>query len=96
MFVVIFCRNFVRTIGDEKECNICNHLLCKGTRMKKKQRNKKVDVHLLAIDALFIFWKNVFYNTTSAMSFVALLQHRFCKIIFCNIASTLHLQHCLL
>jgi hypothetical protein len=54
-FVVIFCRNLVRTTKSENECNICNSLLCKGIRMKKKQRKKKVNVHLLATDALVIF-----------------------------------------
>jgi hypothetical protein len=59
--------------------------------VKKKQRKKKVDVYLLATDALVIFWKNIFYNTTSATFSTTLLQHRFCSIV-----STPPLQHCFL
>jgi hypothetical protein len=59
--------------------------------VKNKQRKKKFDVHLLATDALVIFWRNVFCNTILATSFATSLQHR-----FCSIASTPPLQHCLL
>jgi hypothetical protein len=93
-FVIIFCHNLVKTIEDENERNTCNQLLCKGTKVKKKQK-KKVDVHLLATNALVIFWRSIFCNTTLAMSFVTLLQHCFCTIVFCNIDSTLPLQHCI-
>jgi hypothetical protein len=54
-FIVIFCRNFIKTGEDENECNTHNRLLCKGTRVKNNQRKKKVDVHLLATNALVIF-----------------------------------------
>jgi len=80
----IFCRNFIRTTKDENECNTHNYLLCKGIQVNKKQRKKKVDVHSLATDALVIFWRSVFCNTTSTMSSVALLQHRLCNIVFCS------------
>jgi hypothetical protein len=30
-------------------------------KSEKKTNKKKADVHLLAIDALVIFWSNVFY-----------------------------------
>jgi len=45
-FVVIFYHNLVRTAEDENECNIHNRLLCKGTRVKKRQRKKMANVHL--------------------------------------------------
>jgi hypothetical protein len=68
----------------------CRHLLHlnKKTRVKKKQIKKKVDVHLLATDALVIFWSSIFYNTTLATSSTTLLQHQFCSIVstrLCNI-----------
>jgi hypothetical protein len=84
-FILIFYCNFIRTIQDENECNTCNCLLCKGTRVKNKQRKKKVDVHLFAIDAHVIFWSNVFCNTTATTS------SAFYNIVFCNIISTLFL-----
>jgi hypothetical protein len=59
--------------------------------MKKKQRKKKVDVHLLAKNALVIFWRSIFCNTTPATSSTTPLQHH-----FCNITSTSPLQHCFL
>ncbi len=40
-FVVIFCCNLIRTTKDENDCNIRNRRLCKGTKLKKKQRIKK-------------------------------------------------------
>jgi hypothetical protein len=64
-----------------------HHLL----HLRKKTKVKKVDVHLLTIYALVIFWRSIFCNTTSATSSASSLQHR-----FCSIASTLLLQHCLL
>jgi len=85
-FIVIFCPNLVKTIENENECNIHNCLLCKGTRVKKKQRKKKANVNLLATDALVI----LIGGTFSATPFQRLLQHHF------NIASTLLLQHHLL
>jgi hypothetical protein len=100
-FVNIFCPNLIRTIEIENECNIYNHLLEKGTRMKKKQRKKKVVVHLLATDAEVIFWSSVFSNTALASSsvtsfyntvFAAPPQHHLCNIVFCNIVSTLLLR----
>jgi hypothetical protein len=63
---------------------------------KEAKKKKKVDVHLLATNALVIFWMSIFCNTTSTKSSVAPLQHRFYNIVFCNIASTPPLQHCLL
>jgi hypothetical protein len=54
----------------------------------KKRPKKRVDVHLLAIDAHVIFWSNVFCNTTLATSSVAPLQHCFYNTIFYNIIST--------
>jgi hypothetical protein len=89
--IAISCRNLVRIVKDENKWNIHNRLLCKRTRVKKKQRKKKVDVDLLATYALVIFWRRVFCNTILATSFAALLQHRFCYI-----ASTLPLQHYIL
>jgi len=47
-------------------------------------------------DALVIFWRSVFCNTTSTTSSIAPLQHHFCSIVFCSIASTPPLQHHLL
>jgi hypothetical protein len=41
-----------------------------GEKTKKKKRKKKVDVHLLAIDAHVIFWNNSFCNNVLTMSFV--------------------------
>jgi len=35
----------------------------KWTRVKKKQREKKVNVHLFATDALVTFWRSVLCNT---------------------------------
>jgi hypothetical protein len=61
------------------------HLL----HLRKKPR--EVDVHLLATNALIIFWRKVIYNTISATFSTTLLQH-----YFCGIASTPPLQHCLL
>jgi hypothetical protein len=63
---------------------------------KNKQSKKKVDVHLLATNALVIFWRSVFFNTISETSSTAPLQHRFYNIIFYSIASTPLLQHCFL
>jgi len=56
----------------------------------KRSKGKK------KVDALVIFWRNVFCNITSAMSFATPFQHRFYSIVFCNITSTLPLQHCFL
>jgi hypothetical protein len=95
-FVIIFCQNLVKTTEDENECNTRNHLFCKGTRVKKKKKKKRVDVHLLATYALIIFLKKVFYNNISATSCATLLQHRFYNIVFCSTASTSLLQHHLL
>jgi hypothetical protein len=91
-FNVVFCLGFVRRAEDENKCNTHNHLLCKGTKVKKRQRKKKVDVQLLAIDAHVIFLRSVFYNTTLATSATTLFQHRFYNTIFYNITSTLPLQ----
>jgi len=69
-FVVILCPSFVRTVEDEDECITRNHRLCKGRRLKKTKKKKKVDVHLLDIDAHVIFWNNIFCNNVLTMSFV--------------------------
>jgi hypothetical protein len=45
----------------------------KKTRVKKKQIKIKVDVHLFATNALVIFWRSIFCNTTSATSSTTLL-----------------------
>ncbi len=95
-FVIISCHNLVRTTKDENKCNIRNHFLCKGTIVTKKKRKKMVDVHLFDTDAPVIFWRSVFCNTISTTSFATPLQHHFCNIVFCSIASTPPLQHCLL
>jgi hypothetical protein len=64
-----------------------------STTSKQKNKNekeanqKKVVVHLLATNALVIFWRNVFCNTTLATSSATpLLQHCF----------NTHVQHCFL
>jgi predicted NAD/FAD-binding protein len=67
-------------------------------KSEKEENKKKVDVHLLATNALVIFWRSVFCNTTSAMSSTTplqqcLLQHHFSNV-FCNTTSTPLLQHC--
>jgi len=68
----------------------------KWTIVKKKTNKQKVDVHLLATNALVIFWRSIFCNTTLATSSVApllqhhLLQHCF-NIFFYNNTSTLFL-----
>jgi hypothetical protein len=40
-FIVIFYPNLTRRTKDENKCNIHNHLLYKGTRVKKKNKEKK-------------------------------------------------------
>jgi hypothetical protein len=65
-------------------------------KSEKEAKKKKVDVHLLATNALIIFWMNIFCNTTSVTFSIPSLQHRFYSIVFCTIASTPPLQHCLL
>jgi len=65
-------------------------------KSEKETKKKKVDGHLLATDAVVIFWRSVFYNNTSATSSVAPFQHYFCSIVFCNIVSTPPLQYFLL
>jgi hypothetical protein len=67
-----------------------------GDKSEKETKKERADVHLLATDAQVIFWNSVFFNTTSATSFATLFQHRFYSIVFCNISSTLPLQHCFL
>jgi hypothetical protein len=94
-FVIISYHNLIRTTKDENKCNIRNHFLCKGTIVTKKKRKKMVDVHLFDTDAPVIFWRIVFCNTISTTSFATPLQHHFCNIVFCSIASTPPLQHCL-
>jgi hypothetical protein len=37
-FIVIFYENLLRTTKDENECNIPNHFLYKGTRVKNRQK----------------------------------------------------------
>jgi hypothetical protein len=64
--------------------------------VKKKQRKENFDVHLLTTNAIVIFWKSAFCNTTLVMSPTTPLQHRFNNIVFCSIGSTSPLQHCLL
>ncbi len=80
-------------------------LLSSSTLEKKKEkdeqewkinRKKKVDGHLFATNALVIFWRSVFSNTTSATSSTTPFQHCFYNIVFCNIASTPPLQYFLL
>jgi len=46
VFIVILCPGFVRIVEDEDECITRNHHLCKGRRLKKTKKKKKVDVHL--------------------------------------------------
>ncbi len=95
-FIIIFYSNLIRTTKDENECNIHNRLLCKGTKVRNRQRKKKVDVHFLATNAHVIFQSNIFCNTTVVTSFAATLQHCFCSNVFCSIFSTYPLQHCFL
>jgi hypothetical protein len=88
------CHFLVFFLGVEDDDELSRFVVLlhlKKKKVKKKQRKKKVDVYLLTTYALVIFWKNIFYNTTSAMSFAALFQHH-----FCNIVSTSPLQHCFL
>jgi len=55
--------------------------------VEKKQIKKKVDVHLLATNALVSFWRNIFCNTILATFYATpLLQHYF----------NTHVQHCFL
>jgi hypothetical protein len=69
--------------------------LSKKTRVKNKQIKKKVDVHLLATDALVFLeesflqhhFSNVFYNIASASA--TLLQHA-----YATLSSATTLQHC--
>jgi hypothetical protein len=42
-----------------------------GNKSEKEAKKKMVNVHLLAIDALIIFWRSIFYNTISVMSSAA-------------------------
>lgn len=82
VFVVVFCLGLVKTLEDDDECSTCNCLLYKGTRLKKKIKKKKVDLHLYAIDAWVVFRSNIFCNnvsiTFSTITFQqCLLSHRF-------------------
>jgi hypothetical protein len=61
----------------------------KNNKSEKEAKKKKVDVHLLATNALVIFWRSIFSNTTLATSSAALLQHHLCNIIFYSSTSTL-------
>jgi hypothetical protein len=104
-FVIIFCHNLVRTTEDEKKCNTRNHLLCKGTRVKKRQRKKRGDVHLPQMH--WLSFKRAFSATplqqrllqhhfnisSTTSSSVASFQHHLCNVIFCSNTSTPLLQH---
>ncbi len=47
---------FDKDIEDDDKCNACSCLLCKGTKTrKKKKERKRVDVHLLAIELMLSF-----------------------------------------
>jgi hypothetical protein len=65
-------------------------------KSEKEENKKKVDVHLLATNALVIFWRSIFCNTTLATSSATPLQHHscniastdMCNIVFCSNTST--------
>jgi len=100
--VVIFSRNFIRTTEDENECNTHNHLLCKGKKMKKKQRKKswctftyhRCISYFLEEHFLQHHFNNVFCSTASTLLLQHhLLQHRF-NTAFATSSSAAPLQHC--
>lgn len=108
--VIIFCHGFVRTPEDDDECNARNHLLYKGTRLKKEAKKKKgrctFTCHrcigcLLEQCILQQRFNNIIYNNVSAMSFVtlssaALFQPHFCSTVFVtsNFALTFFALRC--
>jgi hypothetical protein len=95
-FIVIFCRNLVRTVEDESECNTRNRLLYKGTKVKKNQRLKKgwctltchICTNYVLEESFLQHHFNVFNNTTST----PLLQHCF-NTAFATLSFAVALQH---
>jgi hypothetical protein len=66
-------------------------------KSEKEAKKRKVGVHLLATNALVIFWRSVFCNTTSTTSFwntasTPFLQHCF-NIAFATLSSAVAFQH---
>ncbi len=87
--IIIFC-TWEKRIKIMMSHEACRHLL--HLRKKPKDLFFPCIFKLFAIDALVIFWRNVFYNTILTSS-IAPLQHYFYNIIFCIIVSTSPLQH---
>jgi hypothetical protein len=74
-FVIIFYYNLVRIVENDNKCSTYNRLFGNGTRVKKRQKKQRADVHLLATNSQVIFWSSVFYNHFNN--------------VFCNSTSTL-------
>jgi hypothetical protein len=88
-----------KTTTNQVRCHLLHR--SKKTRVKNKQTKRKVDVHLLATDALVFLeerflqhhFSNVFASASATLfqhayatlSSTTTLQHCFCSTIFCNI-----------